>query len=85
MITSLGPKNVEKQTFQKKTIFPVTKDFGLFFLVLSSVTNLMRQVVKVQKVFWHLLWKLWDHVCNTYEIVENTVFWKKGSFFSEIN
>ena len=32
------------------TIFPVTKDFDLFFLVLSSVTNLRGQFVWVRKV-----------------------------------
>ena len=59
MIISLRPKKAENQTFQeKKAIFSVTKDFGLFFLVLSSVTNLSGHFLRVQKVFWHLLWTL---------------------------
>ena len=63
----------------------MSKDFGLFFLVLSSATNLKWQLVMVQKVFWQLLWKLWDHFCNTYEVVENTTFSKKGNCFCEKN
>ena len=50
MIISLRPKKVDNQTFQKKATFPVIKVFGLFFLVLSSVTNLRGQFVRVQKV-----------------------------------
>ena len=50
MINSLGPKKVENQTFQKKATFPVNKDFRQFFLVLSIVTNLKGQFVRVQKV-----------------------------------
>ena len=57
------------------------KTFGPFFLVLSSAINLMGQFVMVQKVFWQILWKLWGHFCNTYEVVENTTFWKKRQLF----
>ena len=76
----LGHENVENQTFQKKGFLPVTKDFCLIFLALSSVANIKRQLVRLQKVSWQLLWKLWDHFCNTYETVENTIFWKKSQF-----
>ena len=41
-------KSISK-LFKKKATFPVFKDFGLFFLVLSSVTNLKIQFVRVQK------------------------------------
>ena len=47
----------EKSREPKKGYLPVTKDFGLFFLVLSGVTNLRRKLVRVQKIFWQLLWK----------------------------
>ena len=47
-----------KQTFQKLAVFTMTKVFGSVFLVLSSVTNLREQTLRVQKVFWQLLWNL---------------------------
>ena len=58
----------------KKILWP-------FFLVFSSVTNLKRQFIRVQKVSWHLLSKLFDHFCNTWEVVENINFWKKKANF----
>ena len=52
MINSIGPKMLLKtQIFEKKAIFPVKKDFDLFFLVLSSAKSLKGQFVNVQKVF----------------------------------
>ena len=85
MTISTVPKNIEKQLFKKKAIFPLTKVFGLFLLALSSVTNLRGQFVRVPKVFWQILWKLWERFCNTDEIVETTNFWKRGNFFSKKN
>ena len=41
----------KKQTFQKIAVFTVTKGFGSFFLVFSSVTNIMEQLIKVEKLF----------------------------------
>ena len=49
---SLRPKSSLEKIFQKKSIFPVTKDFGAFFLVLANVTNLTEQFIRVQKNFW---------------------------------
>ena len=54
----------------------MTKDFGLFVFVLSSVTNLKESFLGVEKVFWILLWKLIDHVFNPWEGVQDTNFWK---------
>ena len=47
-----------KQTCQKLAIFTLTKVFGPVFLVLSSVTHLREQLIRVHKEFWQLLWNL---------------------------
>ena len=52
-----------------------------FFFVLSRVTNLKGRIVRVQQVFWQLLSKLFDHFCYTWEVVENTKFWKRKANF----
>ena len=65
----------KRQTFQWKKIV------GLFFLPLSSVTNLRRLILRIHKIFWQILWKLQVHFCNTYEVVENTSFGKKRQTF----
>ena len=65
----------KRQTFQWK------KNFGQFFLPLSSVTNLRRLFLSIHKIFWQILWKLQVHFCNTYEVVENTSFGKKTQTF----
>ena len=49
---------LKTQLFEKKANSPVKKTFGLFFLVLSRVRSLSRQLVRVQKAFRQLLWKL---------------------------
>ena len=41
----------QKQTFQTREVFTVTKVIDQFFLVISSVTNLKEQFVGVHKVF----------------------------------
>ena len=46
----------QEQTFQKKAFFAMTKVFGLFFLVLSSMKNMKEQNAMVRIFFWHLLW-----------------------------
>ena len=55
----------------------MTEVFGPFFLVWSSVKNLMEQLIRVQKLFWQVLWNLKEHVFGTYEVVENANFWTK--------
>ena len=47
----------KKQTFQKIAVFTVTKLCGPFFLILSRVTLLKEQYLRVHKVFRQLLWK----------------------------
>ena len=83
MIISLGPKKVENQSFQIKNTFPLTKDFGRFSLVLSSVTNFKGQFVRIQK-FFHTY-------CGRYKIIYVTPkkllktqnFEEKGNCFSD--
>ena len=55
-------RGFKKQMFQENAVFPVAQDFGLFFLVLSSVTNLTEQFIRVQKVFlafFYTEYRLW--------------------------
>ena len=51
-------KLLKTQVFDKKLSFMRKKFCRLFFLVLSSVSNLSGKFLRVQKVFWQLLWKL---------------------------
>ena len=46
------------QTFQKTAVFTMKEVFGTFSLVLSSVTNLKEQFIRVHKLFLQLLWNL---------------------------
>ena len=55
----------------------MTKSFGGFFVVLSSVTSLKKHFIVFHKQFWQLLWNLFEHFFRTYEVVENTNFQKK--------
>ena len=48
---------------------------------LSSVVDLSRWFIRVPKATSQLLWKLQDHFCNTYEVVENEIFRKKMHSF----
>ena len=57
------------------------KSFWPFFLELSSVRNLKGLFIRIHNVFGQLLWKLQDHFCNTYKVVENTNFRKKNAYF----
>ena len=69
----------------------MTKDFGLIFLLLSSVTNLGKQFIGVHKVFWHLLWKSNFYFfgykmllkAQTFEKKRQSLQWRKdfGLFF----
>ena len=59
------------------------KSFWPIFLLLSSVKNLKGQFILVQKPVWQLPWETWDRFFRTWEIVENTFFWKKGKLSSE--
>ena len=51
-MVSLGPKRLLKaQFFGIKANFPVKKEFWPNFFVVSYMTNIREQFVKVQKVF----------------------------------
>ena len=77
----IGPKRLKQHQFVKKGIASqIKKDFGLFF-VISNFKKLKGQLLRVQKVCWQLLWKFKDHFCNTWEVVENTIFWKRRRSF----
>ena len=74
-----------KQTFQKTSVLSGKNVFGPFLLVLSSVTNLQEHFKGVQEVFWHLLWRIWDHLFGTLLVFENTKFLKKKKASFPVN
>ena len=59
----------------------MTKDFGPFFLVLSSVTNLKEQFARVHKLFLPLLYKLWAHFLRPKRLFKTQIFEKKKATF----
>ena len=65
IIVCSGTKKSNANFFKKRPSFPVTKDIGLLFLVLSSVTNVKEQFIRVQKLFQQSLWKIEDHLFRT--------------------
>ena len=69
-----------KQTFQKKTIFPVTNNFGPFFLVLPSMADLRHHFLRLHEVFWQSVCKVKDHFCNTKRLLITQLFEKQVIF-----
>ena len=64
-----------KDKFLKKTgSLSIEEKVWPKFLALSSVTNPKGQFIRIQKVFWQLVWSLQDHCYNTYEVVGNNFF-----------
>ena len=53
------------------------EDFGPFFLVLSSVTNLKGLFIRVHKLFWQLLWKRLEHFFGPKRLLTTQIFEKK--------
>ena len=53
-----GTSEVVRNKRSEKGYLPVTKGFGPFFLVLSIVTNLTEQFIRVQKLFWMFFVKI---------------------------
>ena len=58
----------------------MTKVFGSVFLVLLSVTNLREQILRVQKVFWQLLWNLKKLFSEPKRLLKTQIFDKKQLF-----
>ena len=78
-IVSLTPKSLLKtKFFKKRQPFQKWEDFGLFFLVLSNMTNLREQLIRLHKVFWQELSKQYDRFFRALQ-VENQIFQKKAS------
>ena len=50
----------QKQTFQKQ-LFSRWQKFLVNFFLSSSLTNIGEQFMRIHKIFWQLLWKLWEH------------------------
>ena len=52
---------LKTENFERKGNLSKKEKLWLSFSVLSSVTNLKQQFIRVQKLFWQLLWKVLDH------------------------
>ena len=61
----------------------MTKVYGQLFLLSSSVANLTNYFSRVHNLFWQFVRTLFEYFLRTKEVVENTVSWKKGNFYSE--
>ena len=69
-----------KRRVKKRAVFTMTKDFGPFFLVLSSVTNLREKPTRAHKLFLPLLYFLWEHFLGHKGCWNQTFLRKKQSF-----
>ena len=58
----------------------MTKSFGPFFVVLSSVTSLRKQFIGFHKLMWKLLWNFYEHDLAPMRLLKTQVFEKKLSF-----
>ena len=56
----------------------MTKIFGPFFIVMSSVTSHMKQFIGVHKLLWKLLWNLQEHSFSNYDVIEVKSIRKKA-------
>ena len=54
--------------------------FGPFFFVLSSVTNLKEQFIRVYRLFPQLLWNLLEHFLGPKRLLKSPIFEKKANF-----
>ena len=73
-----------KQTFRKTAVFTMKEDFGPFFRVISSVTNLEEQFIIVHQLFWQLLWKLLqlkEHFLGPKRLLKTKIFEKKKATY----
>ena len=69
-----------KKTFQKTAVFTMKEVFGPFFFVLSSVTNLKEQIIRVYRLFRQLLWNLLEHFSGHKRLLKSPIFEKKANF-----
>ena len=58
----------------------MTKNFVPFFLVPPSVTDIKEQIIRVQKLFWHLLWNLQELSLGVIRLLKKESFEKKEIF-----
>ena len=56
------------------------KKLVTIFLVLSSVTNLMGQVIRLHEVFWPLLWSSRIISVTPLGLLKSQIFEKKATF-----
>ena len=63
----------------------MTNVFGPFFPVLSSMTRLMVQYIRVHKLFFPLLYNVEEHFLRPRKLLKTQKFVKKGNLSSEKN
>ena len=61
----------------------MTNVFGPFFLVASSVTKLTKQIRRVQKFLWQILWNLWKRFLGSKRFLKIQRLEKKGNLPSD--
>ena len=69
-----------KQPFLRKTIFLMTKERGLFFLVISSMKKLRKQLRRIQKFSLQLVWKSCDYFPVPKRFLKTQSFVNKNVF-----
>ena len=79
-IISLGPEGSIGTNISKNSCFQVEKGFWPLLLVSSSVTNIREHFIRVQKLFWHLLWKIKERFLRTRRLLKTQSFEKKAIF-----
>ena len=77
---SWGLQRSLETNISKKAVFSVTKDFGLFFLVLSSVANLKEHFKMSTRFYDNILHGLGSFLKTK---IESKNFWKMGCLSSE--
>ena len=79
----LGRMRSIETHISKIAVFTMINFFGAFFLVLSSVTNLREQFVRVHKLFWQIMLNLLERFLGPKRLFENTNLFKNVNLSSE--
>ena len=80
---SLGHKRAIKTNNSRKAVSTMTKVFGPFFLVSSTVENIREQFIEAPKLFWQLRWNLSELFLRPKRLLKAQIFQNKGNLSSE--
>ena len=83
----LAPKRLLKSHFfeEKRQPFQWKETNWSVFLVKLSKTKIKKQFIRVNKVFWQLLWNLQEHFLGTKRLLKTQIFGGQGNLSSEKN